>query len=47
MYIAEKMIFFINNPEHITLMGEASNAYCKEKFDVNKVNGEMLSIMKI
>ena len=45
--IAEKMIFFINNPEHITLMGKASNAYCKEKFDVNKVNGEMLSIMKI
>ena len=45
--IAEKMIYFINNPEQITAMGHESYKYCEEKFAVDKVNSSMCSIMNI
>ena len=43
--IAEKMIRFIENPCLIQKMGDASFEYCKEKFEVNKVNKVMLNIL--
>lgn len=45
--IAEKMFEFINHPELVAQMGNESLAYCKKKFDVNVVNENMCSYMKI
>lgn len=45
--IAEKMEWFIDHPEQIVPMGQASKARCEELFDVVNVNAEMLRIMKI
>lgn len=43
--LADAMIKFVENPELIKTMGEESIIYCREKFDVNKVNSAMLNIM--
>lgn len=45
--LAEKMIFFIENPESIKTMGKLSAEYCREKFDVKKVNEDMLMHLNI
>ena len=45
--LKEKMIWFVDNPEKIEEMGKASLDYCLEKFEVGKVNKEMLRICKI
>jgi len=45
--IAEKMEWFIEHPEEIAPMGQASKELCKERFDVISVNSEMLRIMNI
>lgn len=45
--LAEKMIWMIENPKEVTVMGKASLKYAKEKFDVNKVNSKMLETMSI
>ena len=45
--VAEKMIEFIENPALITEMGRASAEYCREKFDVDKVNDVMCEYLKI
>ncbi len=45
--LAKAMKKFIENPELIKTMGLESLEYCKEKFDVNKVNKDMLNIMNI
>ena len=45
--VAEAMQKFITHPDLIPTMGAASRAYCEEKFDVNKVNAEMMKIMEI
>ncbi len=45
--LARAMIEFINNPEIIVKMGQRSHEYCSEKFDVKKVNAEMLKIMGV
>lgn len=45
--VAEKMIWFIRNPNAINQMGYESLAYCKEKFEVGAVNLSMLTIMGI
>lgn len=45
--LAEKMEYFILHPEDIEKMGEESLRYCREKFDIWKVNESMLSIMKL
>ena len=45
--LAEKMIFFIENPESIKTMGKSSAEYCREKFDVKKVNEDMLMHLNI
>ncbi|MCK9265917.1 glycosyltransferase family 4 protein [bacterium] len=45
--LAEKMEWFINNSEKIKEMGEASYNICKEKYDVEKVNKEMLKLLNL
>lgn len=45
--LAEKMIWFIEHPEKIPEMGKASLAYCEEKYDVRKVNANMLKFCRI
>lgn len=45
--VAEKMIWFIENPEKVQAMGNESLDYVRKKFDVNIVNSEMLRIMNI
>ena len=45
--LEEKMEYFILHPDKIKEMGENSLKLCREKFDVVKVNQEMLRIMDI
>jgi glycosyltransferase involved in cell wall biosynthesis len=45
--VAEKMEWFIKNPDNVTIMGESSYKLCREKFEVGAVNDCMLSIMGI
>ena len=45
--LVEKMEWFINHMDKAQEMGEASYQYCKERYDVNKVNQDMLNIMKL
>lgn len=43
--LAGKIEWFIRNPDRIGPMGERSHRICEEKFEVSKVNKDMLSIM--
>ncbi len=43
--LAEKMIWMIENPSKCEKMAEQSYRYCVEKYDVNKINDEMLEAM--
>jgi glycosyltransferase involved in cell wall biosynthesis len=45
--LAEKMIWFIEHPEQIELMGIEIHRIVVEKFDVHKVNKKMLNIMNL
>ncbi len=45
--VAEKMQWFIEHPKQIEKMGQESLKLCREKFDVHKVNQDMLSHMNI
>lgn len=45
--LADKMIFFIENPEEIKKMGYESYKIAQEKFDADKVNSKLLSILGI
>ena len=45
--LAERMIWFIENTEKIQSMGEESRSIVENKFDVRKVNKEMLKILDI
>ena len=45
--LSQKMIWFIEHPEQIRIMGEESFSLAREKFDVSKVNEEMLRIMQL
>ena len=45
--LAEKMEWFIDNQEQIEKMGQESLRLCREKFDVHKVNRDMLGHMKL
>ncbi len=45
--LAEKMIWFIEHPEKISVMGAESREIVEEKFDVDKVNADMIKIMNI
>lgn len=43
--LAEKMIYFIENPKQINIMGQESYRIAKDKFDSHKVNERLLKIM--
>lgn len=43
--LAEKMIYFIENPEKIKVMGEASYYIAKKKFDSKVVNQKLMKIL--
>lgn len=45
--LAGKMSFFVDNPEIIAIMGKRSRIYAEKKFDVIKVNAEMMKIMQL
>lgn len=45
--LAEKMIYFIENPDQVNLMGKKSYEIAVEKFDVNKVNQKLAEILDI
>jgi glycosyltransferase involved in cell wall biosynthesis len=45
--LAEKMIWFIEHPEQLKEMGLKGRKMAEDKFDVHKVNKEMLRIMEI
>lgn len=45
--LVQKMILFIENPILVESMGEESYKYCREKFEIKKVNRCMLEIMEI
>lgn len=45
--LAEKMIYFIENPEQIQAMGEESYKIAQEKFDAHKVNERLLKILGV
>jgi glycosyltransferase involved in cell wall biosynthesis len=43
--LAEKMIWFIENPSSIVAMGAASRKMAEEKFDVQKINAKLMQIL--
>ena len=43
--LAEKMIYFVENPEQIKIMGKESYYIAKEKFDSKIVNQKMIGIL--
>ena len=45
--VADKMCWFIEHPDSVPVMGAKSRAYAEEKFDVHKVNVDMLRIMRL
>lgn len=45
--VAEKMLELIEHPELIGQMGEAAARYCREKYDVKRVNRDMCEYLKI
>lgn len=45
--LAEKMIYFIENPEQVSLMGAASYEIAKEKFDANVVNKRLIKFLDV
>ncbi len=47
MAIAEKMTYFIENPDKIAKMGAESLKICQKKYEISIINKRMLSIMGI
>lgn len=45
--VAEKMMAFIEEPDLVASMGRRSLEYCREKFDVTKVNERMCQYLKV
>ncbi|MCU4449606.1 glycosyltransferase family 4 protein [Acinetobacter lwoffii] len=45
--LAEKMIYFIEHPELVSLMGAASYQIAREKFDAHKVNEKLINFLGI
>ena len=45
--LADKMLFFIKNPEKVAEFGQRSLEICKEKYDVSIINKNMLDIMGV
>lgn len=45
--VAEAMLRFVENPSQIQTMGQKSLEYCRERFDVRKVNEDMCRYLKV
>lgn len=45
--LAEKMIYFIENPEQVAIMGHESHKMAQEKFDASEVNKRLLAILEL
>lgn len=45
--VAEKMIWFLEHKDQIPQMGKNSRQYAEEKFDVRKVNADMIRMMEL
>lgn len=45
--LADKMIYFIENPEQIQKMGDKSYLIAQEKFDVKKVNQRLMTMLGV
>jgi glycosyltransferase involved in cell wall biosynthesis len=45
--LADKMIWMLENKEQAVKMGDMSRKICEEKFDVNKVNENILKVMEL
>ncbi len=45
--LAEAMIYLIENPENLEVMGAASRKIAEDKFDVHKVNNSIMETMEI
>ncbi len=45
--VADKMCRLMEHPGEIARMGEQSRKYCEEKYDVHKVNAEMIRLMEL
>lgn len=45
--LADKMIYFIENPKQIKIMGDESYQIAQEKFDADKVNTRLLEILGV
>jgi glycosyltransferase involved in cell wall biosynthesis len=45
--LAERMIWFIENRDQWQRMGEASRRMAEERFDVHKINADLMRIMKL
>lgn len=45
--LVEKMVWFINNPLEWHRMGTASRSIVENRFDVQKVNADLMNIMKL
>lgn len=43
--LAEKMMWFIENPSSIATMGAASRKIAEDKFDVHKINSKLMQIL--
>ena len=44
--VAEAMLRFVEHPERIKTMGQKSLEYCRERYDVRKVNADMCRYLK-
>ena len=44
--LAEKMIWMIENPDKVDIMAKASRRLAEEKFDVNKINEQLIERLK-
>ncbi|MBQ5994444.1 MAG: glycosyltransferase family 4 protein [Clostridia bacterium] len=45
--VSEKMLYFIEHPEKISEMGKQSRRIAEEKYEVGRVNADMLKIMNL
>lgn len=45
--LAEKMLYFIEHPEQVHIMGNESHKIAIEEFDTDKVNQRLLEILEI
>lgn len=45
--VAEKMLWFLEHKDQIPQMGRISRQYAEEKFDVRKVNADMIRMMNL